>query len=180
MPFQASGSPLARLLLRDRDDALWIGTAQGLLRVYHGKTTRFAHGDGLSSDSVSILFEDREGTIWVGTTNGIDRFREPAVSTISADQGLSGQSTSVLAARDGSVWIGTDRGLDRWHQDQMTIYDPLPSLGAFHGELTSGAPKSWRRITDDEIMSLFEDQRGRIWVAGRRERPGLSMADSLA
>ena len=84
--------PFARLLLRDRDGALWIGTAQGLLRVYRGKTTRFAHREGLSSDSVSILFEDREGSIWVGTTNGIDRFREPAVATISADQGLLGRT----------------------------------------------------------------------------------------
>ena len=161
--------PFARLLLRDRDDALWIGTAQGLLRVYHGKTTRFAHGDGLSSDFVSALFEDREGSIWAGTTNGIDRFREPAVSTISADQGLLGQATSVLAARDGSLWIGTDRGLQRWHQGQMTVYHfPVEAKPPFHSELNSGPPEIMEpELTNNEMMSLFEDRRGRIWVTDR-------------
>jgi len=161
--------PFARLLLRDRDDALWIGTAQGLLRVYHGKITRFAHGDGLSSDSVSTLFEDREGSIWAGTTNGIDRFREPAVSTISADQGLLGRPTSVLAARDGSLWIGTDRGLQRWHQGRMTVHHfPAERRPPLHGELNSGLPKSTEpELTDNEVMSLFEDQDGRIWVTAR-------------
>jgi len=161
--------PLARFLLRDRDDALWIGTAQGLLRVYHGKTTRFAHGDGLSSDFVSALFEDREGSIWAGTTNGIDRFREPAVATISADQGLLGQASSVLAARDGSLWIGTDRGLQRWHQGQMTVYHfPVEPKPPFHSELNSGLHEITEpELTNNEVVSLFEDRRGGIWVAGR-------------
>jgi len=168
-PIPGKQQPFARLLLRDRDDALWIGTAQGLLRVYRGKKTRFTHGDGLSSDSVSVLFEDHEGSIWVGTTNGIDRFREPAVFTISADQGLLGRATSVLAARDGSLWIGTDRGLHRWDQGQMTDYPaptgPRPPL---HGELNSGLfQMAEPGLKDDQVMSLFEDLRGRIWVAGR-------------
>ena len=159
----------AHLLLRDRHDALWIGTAQGLLRVYQGKTTRFTHGDGLSSDSVSVLFEDREGNIWVGTTNGIDRFREPTVSTISADQGLLGQPRSVLAARDGSLWIGTDRGLHKWHQGQMTVYRAPTALEAsVPGELDSGLPEFTEPgLTENEVMSLFEDQHGRIWVTDR-------------
>ena len=161
--------PSARLLLRDRDDALWSGTAQGLLRDYHGKTTRFAHGDGLSSDFVSALFEDREGSIWAGTTNGIDRFREPAVSTISADQGLLGQATSVLAARDGNLWIGTDRGLQRWQQGRMTVYHfPVESKPTVHSVLNSGLLEITEpELTNNEVTSLFEDRRGRIWVTGR-------------
>ena len=161
--------PFARHILRDRKGALWIGTwQQGLLHVYEGKTTRFTHGDGLSSDSVTALFEDREGNIWVGTTNGIDQLREPVVSSISADQGLSGQAWSVLAARDGSLWIGTDDGLNRWRQGQMAIYrspsEPNTSRSEMHGaprEITDAA------LPDNKIGSLFEDQGGRIWVTSR-------------
>ncbi len=163
--------PFARHILRDRRGGLWIGTwQQGLLYVYDGKTTRFAHGDGLSSDSVTALFEDREGNIWVGTTDGIDRFREPTVSTISKNQGLSGRAWSVLAARDGSLWIGTDHGLNRWHESQMTIYrSPTEPNTPLHGEW-NGAP---REITDaglpdNKIGSLFEDRLGRIWVTSRK------------
>ncbi len=100
--------PFARSLLRDRNGGLWIGTwQQGLLHVYDGKTTRFAHADGLSSDAVTALFEDREGSIWVGTTNGIDRFREPAgfhdLCRVKDCPAGHGRSSQPVTAACGSV-----------------------------------------------------------------------------
>jgi ligand-binding sensor domain-containing protein len=116
----------------------------------------------------SALFEDREGTIWVGTTNGLDRFREPAVSTISGHQGLSSPAWSVLAARDGSIWVGTLNGLDRWNRGQMTVYlapiqskSPGEAKGAAREILDAG-------LFDNYIGSLFEDERGRIWVTSQK------------
>jgi len=164
------GSFKASHLLRDRKGALWIGTYdQGLLRVYQGKTSRFALGEGLSGNLVTAFFEDREGSIWVGTTNGLDRFREPAVATISAYQGLRSPVWSVLPARDSSVWIGSFDGLQRWNEGQLTIY---LSAGV-SGKQVVGQPRAIngvvREITDPElpdnyIGSLYEDQRGRVWV----------------
>jgi len=158
--------PYALHVLRDRNGGLWIGTwQQGLLHVYEGKTTRFGRGDGLTSETVTALFEDREGDIWVGTTNGIDRFRESVVSTISENR-----AWSVLAARDGSLWIGTQDGVNNWRQGQMTIYrSPTGPKTPSSGEV-KGAP---REITDsglpdNKVGSLFEDQRGRIWVTTRK------------
>jgi ligand-binding sensor domain-containing protein/signal transduction histidine kinase len=141
-------------LLRDRNGGLWIGTrVRGLVRSFEGRTSLFTHKDGLSGDEVKALFEDREGTIWVGTSAGLDRFRELPVTSLSVEQGLSSAiATSVLAARDGSVWIGAPDGLNRWDHGRVTIYrmrsDPgLPCCG---------------------ISSLYEDERGRIWVSGYR------------
>ncbi len=158
-------------LLRDRDGALWIGTYDsGLLRVFHGTTTRFGLRNGLTGDLVTALFEDREGTIWVGTTNGLDRFREPVVSTISGHQGLSSPAWSVLAARDGSIWVGTLNGLDRWNRGQMTVYRAAPA----HSRRSSGEANGAAReildagLLDNNIGSLFEDQRGRIWVTSKK------------
>jgi len=156
-------------LLRDRDGALWIGTLdQGLLRVYHGTTTRFALRNGLTSDLVTALFEDREGTIWVGTTNGVDRFREPVVSTISGHQGLTSPAWSVLAARDGSIWVGTLNGLDRWNRGRVTVYRaPTPSKS--HGDANGVAREILDAgLLDNYIGSLFEDERGRIWVTSQK------------
>ena len=165
-PFMAEG------LLRDHRDALWIGTVQhGILRVQNGTVSQFSHDNGLTGDFVSALFEDREGTIWAGTINGLDRFREPAVSTISANQGMSTPVGCVLAARDGSVWIGSYVGLNRWRQGRMTLYraTPLPrSVAAREHETRSGRIEASEvtdpGLRDNEITSLFEDQRGRIWV----------------
>ena len=156
-------------LLRDRNGALWIGTLdQGLLRVYQGKTSRFALGEGFSGNLVTAFFEDREGSIWVGTTNGLDRFREPVVATLSAHQGLQSPVWSVLSAHDGSLWIGSGYGLSRWSQGQLTKYHSAVSRKQL-GDGPGAVNGSVREITDpglphDFIGSLFEDQRGRVWV----------------
>ena len=154
-PLRGVPSPLTALsVLRDRDGGLWIGTAaHGLVHSYQGKATLFTQQDGLSSNLVLSLFEDREGTIWVGTSEGIDRFREWPVTTLSVKQGLSNSNaTSVLAARDGSIWLGTADGLTNWKEGRTTIYRKRNHPG----------------LPDDMIQSIFEDERGRIWVSGSR------------
>jgi signal transduction histidine kinase/ligand-binding sensor domain-containing protein len=144
----------ATRVLRDRAGGLWIGTeTHGLIYVYDGKTSRFTHKDGLSSDQVKALFQDREGTIWVGTVGGLDRFHQVAVTSLSADEGLSGtDARSVLAARDGSMWIGMLDGLYRWKDGNVTSYQKRSHAG----------------MVDDQINSLFEDENGRIWVSAYR------------
>ena len=148
-------SPLtAGTVLRDRNGGLWVGTtAHGIVHSYDGKTSMFTHTDGLSSDVVYAVFEDREGTIWVGTSDGLDRFRELPVTSLSVKQGLSSATaSSVLAARDGTIWIGTTDGLNRWDQGRVTTYRRRSNPG----------------LPDDNIHSLFEDERGRIWVSAFR------------
>jgi ligand-binding sensor domain-containing protein/signal transduction histidine kinase len=134
--------------LRDRDGGLWIGTGEGLLHLHQGRTDVFRRSDGLSGDDVVSLFEDREGSIWVTTWDGgLDRFRDLAVPTISVRQGLSNAGVgAVLAARDGSVWLGTPDGLNRWKDGQVAIY-----------RRADGLP-------DDDLDTVFEDARGRIWA----------------
>ena len=141
-----------RRLLRDSNGSLWIGTVdRGLLHVHQGRTDVFAQSDGLSGDYITALFEDREGNIWVATLNGLSRFRDFAIPTISVKQGLSHADVwSVLASIDGTVWLGTRDGLNRWKDGRITIYR----------KRCSGLP-------DDAVESLFEDDRGRIWISAR-------------
>ena len=144
----------AEAVLRDRHGGLWVGTqTSGLVHLYQGRASLFTRRDGLSSDRVKALFEDREGTIWVGTSEGFDRFRELPVTSLSVEQGLSSAiATSVLAARDGSIWIGTADGLNRWDHGHTTIYRMQSHPG----------------MPGDTIHSLYEDERGRIWISGYR------------
>jgi signal transduction histidine kinase/ligand-binding sensor domain-containing protein len=139
-------------LLRDHDGGLWVGTYDGgLLHMHHGRTDRFTHSDGLSSDNILYLFEDREGSIWVGTRNGLDRFREFAVPAITEKQGLSNSyAGSILQARDGSIWLGTLNGLDRWKDGNVVVYGKR------------------ERLPDLYVLSLFEDRAGRMWLSTRR------------
>jgi len=171
-------------LLRDRDGGVWIGSLErGLWHAHRGITDRFAHADGLSGDWVTAIFEDREGSVWIATQDGLDRFTDVAVATITQKQGLSGGNvSSVLAAADGSVWLGTYDGLNQWKDGQLTIYRKraapaartngkreIDGLDAFH---LLGSPRFPREVfdsglPDDYIESLFQDDRGRIWVSTR-------------
>ena len=148
----ASPQFLAKVILRDRDGGLWIGTSgRGLVHVHQGRTDVLLPTDSLSGESVRTLFEDREGNIWVATNAGLDRFHDFAASTFAMSQGLSSATVgSVLASRDGSVWLATYGGLNQWHQGQFTI----PSTGSSTGTINGQKPGS-----------LFQDDRGRIWVS---------------
>jgi signal transduction histidine kinase/ligand-binding sensor domain-containing protein len=187
-PLPATGRRFtARVILRDRDGGLWIGTKdRGLVHVHQGRTDLFERSDGLSGDFIERLFEDREGNIWVATIDGLDRFRDLAVPTISVKQGLSNAiAGSVLAARDGSVWLGTVDGLNRWEDGRMTVYrgrtGKLITGGAkgeqeLRGLGTASGPASLRDVReitgsglpDDAIESLFQDFQDQIWVSTHR------------
>jgi len=157
-----------KLLLRDRDGGLWIGTGdQGLLHMHQGRTDRFTRADGLSGNTVSSMLEDREGNIWVATVGGLDRFRDLAVATVSSNQGLSNDYVrSVVATQDGCVWLGTMNGLNRWKEGTITIYRKHRAQaasreagGSVVREVLDGG------LPSDVVQSLFKDSRGRVWMA---------------
>lgn len=155
----------ARRSLRDRHGGLWIGTLdRGLLHMHDGRLDTFAQSDGLSGNLVRCLFQDIEGDIWVATGNGLDRFREFSIPTISIKQGLSNTTVfSVLATKDGSVWLGTFDGLNQWKNGNITIYRKpgqhaqRKAIAGVHETTNSGLP--------DDVESLAQDDRGRIWVS---------------
>jgi signal transduction histidine kinase/ligand-binding sensor domain-containing protein len=161
----SAGQFRAKRLLRDRDGGLWIGTqGRGLVHVHRGRTDLFTSADGLSGDHIYHLFEDREGNIWVATINGLDRFREFAVATLTVKQGLSNSVVGAVAADgDGGVWLATPAGLNRWNGGQMTAYRERaarPATGV-REVVGSGVP-------DDVLLSLLQDDRGRVWVSTLR------------
>jgi signal transduction histidine kinase/ligand-binding sensor domain-containing protein len=145
---ELDGSTLVvRTLFRDRENALWIGSNQGIYRILGRKVDHFHSTDGLSSDWVLRFYEDREGNLWVATSKGIDCFRDLRVATFSTREGLTTPEVdSVLAARDGTVWVGGDVALDAIHRDGMS------SLRAGKG------------LLGNQVTSLLEDHTGRLWV----------------
>jgi signal transduction histidine kinase/ligand-binding sensor domain-containing protein len=154
----------AENLLRDREGGLWIGTlGGGVVHMRRGRTDVFRQSDGLSGDNVGRMFEDREGSIWVTTDDGLDRFRDVAVPTFSVHQGLSNaRVTTALAAKGGSVWFSTFDSLNRWNNGQFTVYRERSgrAMAGVHEITGTGVP-------DHGLTSLFQDVRGRIWIATR-------------
>jgi signal transduction histidine kinase/ligand-binding sensor domain-containing protein len=135
-------------LLRDRNEGLWIGTANsGVYHVHAGQAEHFGGADGLSSDSVQSFYEDREGNIWVATSRGIDRFHDTPVVSFSIHEGLTSEDAdSVFAAHDGTVWIGNLQALDFLRQGKLSS---IAKRNGLPGRL---------------ITSLLEDDQHRLWV----------------
>jgi signal transduction histidine kinase/ligand-binding sensor domain-containing protein len=170
-PPSASGA-----LLKDRGGGVWIGTTHnGLVHERAGRADAYGPADGLSGDYVYQFLEDREGDVWVATADGLDRFRDPAVATFTPRQGLSSLVvTSVLAARDGSLWFGNLAGVDRWKDGRLTFYRNPSARGGgartpARAPLSEGAqPASFAfdpGLPRGAAGSLFEDSKGRVWVA---------------
>jgi ligand-binding sensor domain-containing protein len=130
----------------DRENALWVGTTQGIYRIRGKQLDHFGSSDGLSSNYVQGLFEDREGNVWVGTSLGLDCFRDLPVTTYSSAEGLPPEEVdSVLAARDGTVWISGNQTLSALRQERT------PNIAV-------------QRTPGNQVTSLLEDHAGRLWV----------------
>jgi ligand-binding sensor domain-containing protein len=133
-------------LLLDRENALWVGTDQGLYRIRGQQVDHFGSSDGLSSDSVQGLYEDREGNMWVATSQGLDCFRDLPVTTYSSREGLPPEEVdSVLAAHDGTVWITRNQTLTALRQGRT------PNVEV-------------HRAPGNQVTSLLEDHAGQLWV----------------
>ncbi|MBL8227801.1 MAG: hypothetical protein JNL98_04970 [Bryobacterales bacterium] len=149
LPPEFLDSVTSRILVRDKDGNVWIGTAgQGLLRVGGRGMDSFRRVQGLSGDTVQAIFEDREGNMWLATRGGLDRLQNPRLARLSTLEGLSGDLVSaVVGSAKGGVWVGTvGNGLNFVEGEKITHY---------------GLREGVAGVT---VVSLHEDAAGRLWV----------------
>jgi signal transduction histidine kinase/ligand-binding sensor domain-containing protein len=132
-------------LWSDRQNGLWVGTAQGLYKIRGTDVDHYTSADGLSGNLVIDIFEDREGSIWVATSHGLDMFWDLRVKSYSEREGLNADLVeSVATSHNGTVWIGTNR----------------LQLLTEHGVLAEPG----KALQGDQVSSILEDRSGRLWV----------------
>ena len=155
-----------RALWIDSAANLWAGTRGGGLNRLDLKPRKFrtyaAKDDGgpLSHNRVLTIQEQSRDTVWVGTSQGLDRLRLDATGAavaepLSAPAGPTLPPGSVRALHldaEERLWIGTDRGLARLdtRSGDLKLYvnDPSDPLSLAH----------------DEILTLYEDSSGNLWI----------------
>ena len=116
--------------------------------------------DGLPNNTVNTITKDDLGFVWIGTNDGLCRYESSNHIKIfqANDPEISGglQSSNIRSLYLDSkknLWIGTRLGgLTKYHQ-------PSGEWKTYKKDIND--PTS---ISNDEILSITEDSKGRLWV----------------
>jgi signal transduction histidine kinase/ligand-binding sensor domain-containing protein len=182
-------------LYEDSRGNVWICTpAKGVIQVEpDGRRLLWDEASGASYHGVRFAFEDLEGNVWIGTSGGgLMRFKTRRFNVIGPDQGLTERVVkTVHPSPQGGIWVGT-YGASLFHLKHGVIHpvdwpkgEPTRRyiqsvladrqgrtwLGCFADGLVMLTPSVRKTIPTrltggGNILSLFEDSRGRIWAAG--------------
>lgn len=176
-------------IVRDRDDNLWVTfAASGAGKLTDDVWTFYQTSNSdILSNAVTALASRSDGTVIIGTSNGLSfvsssgvwtSYKDPAVTTMNITcitetpdgwiwVGTQGQGfyvndgsgffqiysasfanvRAIISDRDNNVYIGTDNGLLKWDGSGYTLYTTA------HG------------LPSNQVMALFSDSRGRIWIS---------------
>lgn len=145
-----------RTVMEDKSGAVWVGTSDGLYRFVGQSVRRYDRKDGLLNAAILSLAESKDGTIWVGTTaGGLHRLRDNRFENLGPKLGLGASSVrSILEVSDGALWIATNTGLYR------TAPEGSDERAVKRYRGTDG-------LAGDQVISLYEDRAGVIWVGTR-------------
>jgi signal transduction histidine kinase/ligand-binding sensor domain-containing protein len=114
------------------DGTLWIGAAQGLLRLGVEGLQRFALPSeaARTAEEIRAIGRDDGGILWI-SANG--RLLELAGGTLRPDPSPIGAAIGKVRAisrdRDGTLWLGTGDGLIRRRQGRWRLYGAAEGLG---------------------------------------------------
>src|SRR5687767_4799095 len=71
-------------LLKDKSGNLWIGSLNGGVSKYDGKSfTYFTEKEGLSNNEVRNILEDKTGNLWFGTAFGISKLDKDKLASLT-------------------------------------------------------------------------------------------------
>lgn len=166
-------------IYEDQAGEMWVGTYNGGLNRYDRNKNEFIRynyhrtdSNSLSANNVTCIAEDKHGTIWIGTWGGgLNRFdrRSDKFIRIGIDSEFSDGLSSpnircMIVDRNGFLWIGT------W--DGLNVYNPVTNKFIHYKH----NPKNYKSISSNQIVGVFEDQKGDIWVSTLDE--GLNKFDT--
>jgi diguanylate cyclase (GGDEF)-like protein len=160
---------LVRCLLAE-EEALWVGTEQGLVRWTAAGQERLTATDGLPNNFVYSLYRDREGILWVGTGGGLARQAGEAFVSFKSAHGLySDVIFSISEDEAGHLWFSSSRGIFRVDRRQLPATGPDPGQPIYSVWFDSSDGMRSSECNGGTQPAVLKAKDGRFWfptVAG--------------
>lgn len=145
-----------RLLLRDREQNIWVGTHSGVYRLtpqleidlhFNADTT----AEVLPHNRIRSLYEDPEGLIWIGTSGGLSRF-DPVAETLINFSGPTyfddNDVRAVWRRPNGDLYVGTQAGFSILDEEMKLLRQVQRKDG----------------MPNETLYSLVPDVSGKLWI----------------
>jgi len=146
-------------LLEDREENIWVGTSDGLVRMSAPVVSSLNTRDGLADDNISTIYSDRRGALWLTTITGkIVRYANGRAEEVRLPAPATGlRFRGTFEDRAGSFWFGTDnQGIVRFASGKSTRFT-----------INEG-------LRNDGFQAFYEDRGGGLWIG---TTSGLSRCD---
>jgi ligand-binding sensor domain-containing protein/signal transduction histidine kinase len=173
----------------DRENTIWIGDAEGLIRVREPGIEMLLLREGRIKDWAYAIREDRVGAVWVGLWGGgLFRYQGGRFTNyLPSDQpGLfSERVTALLEDRAGRIWVGTEGGVGRFENGRLMPFQgdrDLRDTWAIHedraGDFWFGTANGLKRMSSgvftsyttreglphNHIKAILETRTGALWI----------------
>jgi signal transduction histidine kinase/ligand-binding sensor domain-containing protein len=125
-------------LFLDREDNLWVGMRNGIVRLSQSLVDTATPLEGLTEEGVRALAVGDDGSVWVATTYGLNRF-DGTRRTVYDQK----QTMALYADRSGVLWFANTQGISRF------------ARGTF---------SQVADVSLDRVVAMTTDRDGRPWV----------------
>lgn len=180
-------------VIQSRDNYIWLGTYDGLLRFDGANFTLYnsANTNAFSINDVISLIQDRKGNIWVGTNGGgIVKYSTDGRFRRNGGANFHNETIySLFEDRKGNIWAGGKSGVIRIGKGKVN-YVKIPNFDRviapviaqdYDGNIWIGTQRNGiivlkdstdevinfgiaDKLMDERITALHQDRSGKIWV----------------
>lgn len=165
--YKLSGNNV-RDICSDHNGRTWLAIDNGGINIVDKNTLRVEYiqndmsdSRSLSQNSVTCLYADSDGGVWAGTfkrgvsyyNKSLFKFRTDCFQTIRNSHNFTPDVSAITEDKEGNLCMGVPNGILRVDRESKSR-EFIPSPFA------SGPQQS-----DDVIVSMLTDKKGRIWLA---------------